>query len=161
MIIVQLEVKAIPQPRPRARRFGAKGIQIYTPNSGAIKEYKDLIIKAVQEKLPENWKRDGFVADVDLSFFLSSTTNPSQPDDDHIGYRRNSFFRAHSSKPDVDNLTKPILDALNGVVWEDDGQVAHLTVGKYYCPVKEVTKRGKRIFIEPRVNIIITFESLT
>jgi len=66
-----------------------------------------------------------------------------------------------TTKPDVDNLTKPILDALNGVVWEDDGQVAHLRVGKYYCPVKEVTKRGKRIFIEPKVNITISFESLT
>lgn len=161
MIIVQLEVKPIPQPRPKARRLGNKAIQIYTPNSTAIKEYKGLIARAVQEKLPEGWKRDGFVAMVDLNFFLSSTTNPCQLDDSNIGHQRNSFFRSHSSKPDVDNLTKPILDALNGIVWDDDGQVAHLNVGKYYCPVKEVTKRGKRIFTEPRINIVISFESLT
>ena len=30
-----------------------------------------------------------------------------------------------TTKPDIDNLTKAILDALNGIVWKDDAQVYH------------------------------------
>jgi hypothetical protein len=29
---------------------------------------------------------------------------------------------------DLDNLAKPILDALNGPLWTDDRQIAHLTL---------------------------------
>ena len=35
-------------------------------------------------------------------------------------------------KPDVDNYTKGILDALNGIVYKDDSQVVDLTARKYY-----------------------------
>lgn len=33
-------------------------------------------------------------------------------------------------KPDIDNVAKIVLDALNGVAWEDDAQVVRLTVSK-------------------------------
>ena len=33
-------------------------------------------------------------------------------------------------RPDVDNISKAVLDALNGVAWEDDSQVTELVVGK-------------------------------
>lgn len=35
-------------------------------------------------------------------------------------------------KPDADNIAKIIMDALNGVAWEDDRQVVSLTVLKHY-----------------------------
>lgn len=34
-------------------------------------------------------------------------------------------------KPDVDNIAKNVLDALNGLAWEDDSQVVSLTVRKW------------------------------
>ena len=36
------------------------------------------------------------------------------------------------SKPDLDNLAKAILDALNEIAYNDDGQVCRLTVEKWY-----------------------------
>ena len=33
-------------------------------------------------------------------------------------------------RPDVDNIAKNVLDALNGEAWEDDSQVVRLTVRK-------------------------------
>lgn len=33
-------------------------------------------------------------------------------------------------KPDIDNVAKIVLDALNDVAWEDDAQVVRLTVSK-------------------------------
>ena len=38
----------------------------------------------------------------------------------------------HTVKPDCDNLTKAILDALNEVAWHDDAQITTLKVQKGY-----------------------------
>jgi Holliday junction resolvase RusA-like endonuclease len=39
----------------------------------------------------------------------------------------------HRKKPDIDNLVKFYLDALKGILWEDDAQIPHLTASKFYC----------------------------
>ena len=38
----------------------------------------------------------------------------------------------HIKKPDVDNLAKAVLDALNGIIYRDDSQVNKLSVSKLY-----------------------------
>lgn len=38
----------------------------------------------------------------------------------------------HTVKPDCDNLTKSILDALNDIAWHDDAQIVNLNVHKGY-----------------------------
>lgn len=35
-------------------------------------------------------------------------------------------------KPDLDNVAKLILDALNGLAWHDDNQIARLEISKVY-----------------------------
>lgn len=35
-------------------------------------------------------------------------------------------------RPDIDNVSKNILDALNGIVYADDKQIVELTIRKYY-----------------------------
>lgn len=35
-------------------------------------------------------------------------------------------------KPDVDNVAKVVMDALNGLAWADDKQVTQLSVAKFY-----------------------------
>ena len=37
-----------------------------------------------------------------------------------------------AAKPDIDNLAKTVMDALNGMVYEDDSQVVQLAVSKRY-----------------------------
>ena len=39
----------------------------------------------------------------------------------------------HTSKPDSDNLQKALLDAMNGIVFEDDSQVADIRAVKRYA----------------------------
>ena len=36
-------------------------------------------------------------------------------------------------KPDIDNIAKAVLDALNGVAYGDDNQVTALEVSKHYA----------------------------
>ncbi len=59
---------------------------------------------------------------------------------DLVWERPKSHMRKSGVKPDapqfprcdVDNAAKAVLDALNGVAWEDDSQVCSLTVAKHY-----------------------------
>jgi Holliday junction resolvase RusA-like endonuclease len=43
-----------------------------------------------------------------------------------------------TTKPDVDNYGKAILDALNGLIWADDAQVVELTIVKWYSSTPRV-----------------------
>ena len=46
--------------------------------------------------------------------------------------------RRPESKPDADNVAKTICDAMNGVVFADDKQIAYLSVGKFYAEIPRV-----------------------
>lgn len=41
------------------------------------------------------------------------------------------------TKPDVDNLAKAVLDACNGILWEDDSRICDLMLRKRYAPAGE------------------------
>ena len=62
----------------------------------------------------------------------------------HYGTGRNADILKPSApasmtvKPDIDKLERAILDALTGVLWEDDSQVVHLTATKRYAPLGEL-----------------------
>ena len=43
----------------------------------------------------------------------------------------------HTFTPDLDNLVKLVSDALNGVFYKDDSQIAQLKSEKLYCDVEE------------------------
>lgn len=44
-----------------------------------------------------------------------------------------------TTKPDIDNVTKAIFDAINGVVWNDDVQVVTMHASKRYSETPGVT----------------------
>jgi Holliday junction resolvase RusA-like endonuclease len=48
-------------------------------------------------------------------------------------------------KPDVDNCTKNIFDALNGIVYPDDKQIVELSVKKFYSETDFVKVRIEEI----------------
>lgn len=46
--------------------------------------------------------------------------------------KRKAAAAWHTGKPDGDNIGKIVCDALNGIAWHDDGQVAVIEVRKVY-----------------------------
>ena len=44
----------------------------------------------------------------------------------------------HTKKPDADNIIKAVLDALNGVAYYDDSQVAEVIISKAYAEQPKV-----------------------
>jgi len=51
----------------------------------------------------------------------------------------------HDRAPDLDKLTRAALDALTGVVWRDDRQVASLHVAKRYSDTPGADVRVRRL----------------
>lgn len=49
------------------------------------------------------------------------------------------------TRPDVDNLAKPILDALNGVAWKDDSRVCELRLRKFHDSEDKIVIRISEI----------------
>ena len=45
----------------------------------------------------------------------------------------------HTVKPDVDNLTKAVLDALNEIAWHDDAQIIQIDALKGYAEEPHIT----------------------
>ena len=51
----------------------------------------------------------------------------------------------HTSKPDSDNLQKALLDAMNGIVFEDDSQVADIRAVKRYAKTGGIWYKAEQI----------------
>lgn len=119
-------VAAEPIAQPRQRhRIAGKGrkqfVQSYVPADHEVHGFKAAVKKAALEA--GGAVAEGPVA-VSLAFLLpfpESARRKTKP----------TPRRRHTGKPDADNLAKSVLDALTGLLWHDDAQVAELTVSKF------------------------------
>jgi Holliday junction resolvase RusA-like endonuclease len=117
-----IKVRAIPiaQPRARAVAFQGRARMHDAPKSHAIHDYKASVRMAVAEQIPAPLKGPlalsiVFIMPRPQSHFRSGAMSDRLKD---------SAPRWHTSKPDLDNLIKGAKDALKGVAWDDDSQVA-------------------------------------
>ncbi len=62
------------------------------------------------------------------------------------------FTLNHRRKVDLDNLSKAVLDAMNGIVYEDDNQVVNLHIVKHVIP-----KAQPGVYIEVHAGGILPF----
>ena len=51
----------------------------------------------------------------------------------------------HMVKPDADNVLKLVCDALTGIIWIDDKQVARMTIEKIYVPMASLSIAVKEL----------------
>nr|DAF04112.1 MAG TPA: Endodeoxyribonuclease RusA [Caudoviricetes sp.] len=100
--------------RPRFTRGG----HAYTPK--ATRDYEAAIREAYMNA-PRK-PREPFSGPIAVSILTYRQLPKSTP--------KSVFSEPDTHKPDIDNVAKVILDALNGVAWEDDAQVVSLTVSK-------------------------------
>lgn len=63
-------------------------------------------------------------------FYMARPKSPKTP-------KSKAWKDFPTGTPDLDNLQKAIFDALNGIVWQDDAQVVHVTAQKIYCEHEE------------------------
>ena len=125
-------------PRPKAARIGGF-TRIYTP--GTADDWK-MIVRHECGRVWDHRQIEGPIA-LTLEFFFDRPAN-------HTGKKGLKPWAPsfHTSKPDVDNLAKAIMDALTNLgVWKDDSQVADLIVRKLYR--NQNGAQGCRVTIKP------------
>lgn len=110
----------IRQPRHRHRIAGKapkQFVSLYIPGDDPVHAWKNIVCMSFRVAAQ---KADFTIIDtavaVDLAFCMrrnKTNTNPNKIN--HVYW--------HDSKPDVDNLTKSVLDSLSGHAWTDDAKI--------------------------------------
>lgn len=102
-----------------------KGIRMYDPKKSV--EYKDIISSLAKEQYAGK-PIEYIPLKMDLRFYRMI---PKSVSNKRRKLKENGEIRP-VVKPDVDNYSKAILDALNGILYKDDSQIVELNVSKYY-----------------------------
>lgn len=112
----------VAQPRPRATAMGGFTRMYEAKKSHAIHEFKASVKLAWKNAGAE--KLEGPISAVIECVFARPVKVPKK-----LGTGR--LLKA--TKSDCDNLAKGVLDSLNKLAYNDDGQVAVLLVKKYHA----------------------------
>ena len=108
--------------RPRINTYTC---QAYTPND--TKDYENLIKQYFKLKYPRFVPLENRVSVKIIAYFKvpKSTTKK-----DKIAIEEGLI--SPTKKPDIDNIVKIVLDALNKIAFKDDNQITKLEVEKIY-----------------------------
>ena len=125
-----VETIPIAKGRPRYAKRG-NFVQTYTPTK--TREYENLIrenaIKAMGSSKPLETPLKALL----LFCMPIPKSTPKNALEAHL----NGSIR-HVKKPDLDNLAKSVLDAMNTVVFLDDSQITKLTISKKYSKLSGI-----------------------
>jgi Holliday junction resolvase RusA-like endonuclease len=117
-IRVFIPIDPVPKARPRFTRRG----HVYTPVT--TRNYEDIL----------RWKMKDLISSNNVLYTMALCFTI------RLFIRKPDSVKRYypSVRPDIDNYVKAVLDACNGVVYKDDGQIISLTVSKAYADVPGV-----------------------
>ena len=122
--VFQLFVKGEPKAQERPRFSTRAGfVQTYDPEKS--RDHKALIGILARQKMEGRMPMEG-----DLLLTLTIRKNP--PSSWSKKRQKEAIGRGITSKPDLDNYIKLVLDALNGVVFRDDKDIAAIIARKVW-----------------------------
>lgn len=113
-----MTVNTTPVPKGRPRFYGGHAV---TPEK--TRRYEKLI--------RDSWTYgivQGDALKISMAFAFPPPTSLSKRKQDAM------IYMLRTKKPDLDNLVKAVLDALNGVAFDDDSKVAEIFAQKLYAP---------------------------
>ena len=120
---ITIPITPVPKARPRFTRYG----HTYTPKKTADYE----------KAIAEYWRQatNGFMYDKEQALIVNLVFGipiPKSTSKSKTELMANGTIRP-TKKPDVDNLAKAVMDALNDVAWVDDSQVVRVSIYKEYA----------------------------
>ena len=124
-ISLRIPITPTPKGRPRVSILGGHA-HAYTPKKTADYE-RDIAYHYTRACGGFMYDRDqALTVRIEFGMPIPKSTPKSRKDAIIEGIIK------HIKKPDVDNLVKAVLDALNGVAWVDDSQIVRLIAEKRY-----------------------------
>lgn len=126
-IDIQVPIEPVGQLRPRATHHGA-GIRMYDPPK--VAEFKRDVAEYVadlmeKDEIPQ-FKNEALAVRISVYRKVQNSISSAER------LRRLSDVHRPTVKYDLDNYIKSILDALNGVLWDDDKNIVSIHAEKYY-----------------------------
>jgi Holliday junction resolvase RusA-like endonuclease len=113
----ELFIKTVPIPKGRPRFYGGHAV---TPEK--TRKYEKLIRDSWTHGIVE-----GKSIMVDIEFRIPIPQSYSKKKKAELEWT------PQNKKPDLDNLVKAVLDALNGVAFEDDSLISDINASKTYA----------------------------
>jgi Holliday junction resolvase RusA-like endonuclease len=123
--------KPVGKGRPRATARGGF-VRLYTPETTV--EWERTVRLLAAQSVPDNWSIDGC-----YTVLICIRRKPPMA---FKKAKRQQLAECHMpapGKPDLDNVAKSILDAMNGETWRDDSQVTSLFITSQYAEEHSVT----------------------
>jgi Holliday junction resolvase RusA-like endonuclease len=118
-----INAKAVPKARPRMNKFGS----VYTPKK--TRDFEQLVAHhAYQYMISNDCKLFENAVEAILVIAKKYPQKWSKEKKEQA-MNGNVYW---TSKPDIDNLEKSVLDGLNGICWLDDSQVVKTQCEKIY-----------------------------
>ena len=120
-LFTKIDITPVAKARPRVTMVGGRA-RAYTPKKSADYE----------RHIAREWahERQSAAVRLDIVFGMPIPQSWSKKQQDAAA----SGLILPSKKPDIDNLIKAVMDALNGVAYDDDNQVIELSAKKVYAP---------------------------
>ena len=132
MIKYVFEVPGTPMAWKRARatvRFGHASMFEDKRQSSYKADIRSFLRKACGKPVASPCP---FVLTISFEFPLLKGDYNSKGEPNKHGKEKLCGEEKRCKKPDLDNLVKMVMDALNGVVWLDDSQVYRINIAKSY-----------------------------
>lgn len=127
ILMNEVEFEIVGEPkgkgRPRLARVGS-GVRTYTPKET---ENYEAYIKVTYLNLVGHRKLEGQIQAEIIGIFSIPKSESKKRKADMMAGKI-----LHTKKIDCDNLAKTVLDALNGIAYDDDKQICRLYVEKRY-----------------------------
>jgi Holliday junction resolvase RusA-like endonuclease len=142
MIDIQIDGPPIAWKRP-----GHRSIRSNNKNIAIIYDKQKKEKEKIRWQIKAQFKEEKFTVPllIDMTFRMPIPKSTSKP----LRAQMLTGMIYHMKKPDIDNLTKFILDVMNDLVFVDDAQISTLYVRKVYssCPstlirIKPFTKNN-------------------
>jgi hypothetical protein len=124
--IVSFCVEGNPVPKGRPRFVGGRA---FTPEKTRQGEAGFVLGASAALRGSEHLLPLAGPLKLDLVLVLAPMSSPAKPTKPKP---HQAPGKPHHQKPDLDNLLKLVCDALNGLVWHDDAQIAEVTVRKIW-----------------------------
>ena len=113
MLTIRLELNPVPASRPRVTRWGT----YYGKNHQAFRSEALALLSQMRE--------DGILPEVPMSGKLRVWVV--------FSLKKPKTTKLKTPRGDIDNYMKLLLDCCNGIIWEDDQQIAHINAFKDFA----------------------------
>jgi len=132
--MISFFVAGIPQQQGSTRAFVVKGRAVTTSANKNLRPWRTAVSQAMQENVTE--LHEGAWS-VSMEFIMPRTKV--------LGKKRKPYTKT----PDLDKLTRSVLDSGTGIIWRDDALVTRISAKKRYAELGEQTGlRFKAAFVD-------------